>query len=136
MPAPPGGDRFPSQVQMSFYMLNRSTNRGRNPSSLGTTPPPTMWKTLIPFSKIACWFEFYSASPPRKNMLETHPSMRGSSVANRVDRALSAVQKSSEYLHFNNAGTKTMISRVPPRTACQPRPRWLIYDWLVGFDPI
>ena len=42
--APPGDDSVPSPVQGSFHIFKNKTNRGRKPSSLGSTPPPTVWK--------------------------------------------------------------------------------------------
>ena len=103
-PAPPGNDRVPSPVQGSFYIYQNLTNGGRKPSSLWSTPPPTVWKPQFHWLESLIGSSSTAAPHPSRRMIKAHQPMGGSSVTHRGDRAPSPVQKSSESLQLQQRG--------------------------------
>ena len=140
-PAAPGDDRVPSPVQGSFHISTYYTNGGTKPTSLGSTPPPTVGKPQFHWleARIADWFELHSGPLPSRRMIEAHQPMGGSSVAHGGDRAPSPIQKSSESLQPQQRGNYN--DDLPGRCTSShgvstPTPLAYSRDWLVGFDPI
>ena len=103
-PAPPGDDRVPSPVQGSFNICQTLTNGGRKPSSLGLTPPPTVWKPQFHWLESLIGSSSTAAPHPSRSMIEAHQPMGGSSVAHGGDRAPSPVQISSGSLQPQQRG--------------------------------
>ena len=102
-PAPPGDDRVPSPVQGSFHLSKNYTSRGIKPSSLGSTPPPIVWKPQFHWLESLIDSSSTAPSQPR-GMIEAHQPIGGSSVAHGGDRAPSPVQKSSKSLQLQQRG--------------------------------
>ena len=102
-PAPPGDGSAPSPVQRPFYMCKSLTNRGIKPSSLGSSPPLTVWKPQLRWLKSLIGSS-PTAPPHPRRMIEAHQPMGDSSVAHGGDRASYRVQKSSESLQLQQRG--------------------------------
>ena len=102
-PAPPGDDRVPSMIRRSFYIPRSETNLGMKPSSLGSSPPHTVWKPQLRWLKSPIGSS--STTPPHpRRMIEAHQPMGGSFVAHGECRVSSSVQKSSESIQLKQSG--------------------------------